>query len=324
MNTSPASPNSWQPGCDLKALRARAGLLACVRRFFAERGVMEVETPLLAPTVSTDPQLDFFAVPDAGRTRYLQTSPELLMKRLLAAGSGPIYQICKAFRRGEAGRWHNPEFTLLEWYRPGFELADLMDEVADLLRILLPPLEDSCRLSYTEVFERWVGVSWHAPLPALAERARRLGLPEAAALCGEDRSLWLDLLFSHRVQPNLPRHRPVFVCDYPAPLAALARLNEDGRTARRFEVFCNGVELGNGYDELTDPEEQRRRLEADRNARRRQGLPVPPLDEAFVAALRAGLPRCSGVAVGLDRLLMLRLQRRDIDAVVSFSWQRLH
>ncbi len=246
------------------------------------------------------------------------------MKRLLAAGAGPIYQICKAFRRGEAGRWHNPEFTLLEWYRPGFDLAALMDEVAALLLALLPRVEGSCRLVYAEVFERWVGADWQAPLPRLAERARALGLPEAATLCGEDRSLWLDLLFSHGVQPRLPRGQLVFVHDYPAPLAALARLNEDGRTARRFEVFCDGVELGNGYDELTDPVEQRRRLEADRERRRRQGLAAVPVDEDFLAALDAGLPACCGVAIGLDRLLLQRLGRDDIDTVLSFSWRRLY
>ncbi|GAB6067276.1 elongation factor P--(R)-beta-lysine ligase [Methylothermus subterraneus] len=270
--------------------------------------------------MGTDPHLDAFPVDGGACTLYLQTSPEFAMKRLLAAGSGAIYQVCKAFRRGEAGRWHNPEFTLLEWYRVGFDLPRLMDEVALLLHELLDGrAQGQVRLRYGELFEEYVGASWQAPLTALARQAQVLGLPEAASICGQERSLWLDLLFSHAVQPNLPRGTLVFVCDFPACLAALARLKpDDSQVADRFEVFVDGVELANGYRELTDPREQRARFEADLAWRRRAGMPSVPVDEAFLAALEAGLPECSGVALGVDRVLMLATGRAAIAEVLAF------
>lgn len=320
MSPGLANKHRWGPSCDLEALHRRAAMLVQIRAFFHDHGVLEVETPLLGTTIGSEPQIDFFPVRDGSRTLYLQTSPEFAMKRLLAAGSGDIYQICKAFRRGEAGRFHNPEFTLLEWYRCGFDLSLLMDEVACLLTDLLGQrVQGERRFTYDELFHLHLAISWDAPLAQLVQRAAALDLGEAAAICGEDRRLWLDFLFSHRIQPRLPWGQVVFVHDYPAPLAALARLKPDQpRLAERFEVFVNGVELGNGYRELTDPMEQVARFESEQALRKQAGLPVPPMDRRFLAALQAGLPECSGVALGLDRILMLMLGRETIAGVLAF------
>ncbi len=318
----PGSANnlSWRPACSLEAIRRRAGLLAEIRCYFAEQGVLEVETPLLSPSVAPDPQIDFFALQYRNQACYLQTSPEFAMKRLLAAGSGSIYQICKAFRKGEKGRLHNPEFTLLEWYRVGFDLPQLMNDVAKLLRRLLGATVELVEfLHYPQIFRQEVGVEWDAPIEEFSALAETLGLAEGTDLCGNDRILWLDFLFSHVVQPRLPSDRLVFVDDYPASLAALARLKpENKKLAERFEVFFNSLELANGYRELTDPYQQRQRFLADLETRRRWNLPVPPLDELFLEALESGLPECSGVAVGLDRVLMLALGKNSIREVMAF------
>lgn len=319
----------WRPACSLEALRARARLLAIIRRFFENRGVLEVETPLLCRAGVTDPNLHAFTtrfeLPGVaqGRALYLQTSPEFAMKRLLAAGSGSLYQVCKAFRNEESGRHHNPEFTLLEWYRVGFSLFGLMDEIdalfAEICREVLP-LAPSERFPYAEIFERHVGVDpLTASLADFAMAARARDLPEAEALCGEDRTVWLDLLFSHCVQPRLGRGRVTFVYDYPACLPSLARKHpDDPRVVERVELFLSGLELGNGFHELADAGEQEARFEADLAERRSRGLPLPPKDERLLAALRAGLPDCSGVAIGLDRLLMLLARVDELAGVLAF------
>ncbi len=325
MSTFPEleSSHDWRPCCDLQALRQRAAMLAQIRRFFAQREVMEVETPLLGAAVNPDPHVAFFAVADGERTYYLQTSPELAMKRLLAAGSGSIYQIGKAFRRGESGRLHQPEFTLLEWYRLDFTLEQLMDEVATLLQTLLEErISGTVTFTYEELFREYVGLSWQAPLSSLRAKAESMDIPDAARVCGDDRRHWLDLLFSLVVQPRLPDSMLVFVHEYPACMAALARCKPDNPgVAERFEVFVNGVELGNGYRELTDVGEQSQRFRHDLELRRSQGLALPPLDQAFLAALAAGMPECSGVAIGLDRVLMLKLGRQSIAEVLPFPLQ---
>jgi len=294
--------------------------LASIRLFFEEAEVLEVETPLLAASVGTDPYIKFFTVTGEVDDLYLQSSPEFAMKRLLAAGTGSIYQICKGFRRGERGRLHNPEFTLLEWYRVGYTLGQMMDETAALLqRLFEGQVQGQRRMSYGELFRQIVGVEWNAPFAQLRNRASALGFSEAERICGTDRILWLDFLFSHGVQPGLPAGELVFVYDYPAPLAALARLKPGKEeVAERFEVFMNGVELGNGYRELTDVAEQRCRFEAELDARRRAAMPCPKLDEFFLAALESGLPECSGVAVGLDRILMLKMGHDSIERVLTF------
>ena len=308
-------------------------MLAAIRRFFAERGVLEVETPLLGHAAGTDPNLQPFTsefrLPGQaqGATLYLQTSPEFAMKRLLAAGAGSIYQIGKAFRNEEAGRFHNPEFTLLEWYRVGFGLDDLMDEVDALLACLfaaaraLPPAE---RVAYRALFHSHTGLDPVCATPTeFAACARLRGLNEAEALCGEDRNTWLDLLFSHLVQPGLGRGRPCFVRDYPACLPSLARAKPgEPEVVERVEVFMDGLELGNGYRELADACEQERRFDADLAARREAGLALPPQDRRLLAALRAGLPDCAGIAIGLDRLLMVLVGAEGIGQVLGFPLAR--
>ncbi len=310
----------WRPSCDLDCLRQRAWMLAEIRRYFRDEEVLEVETPVLADRVGTDPHLHFLSVQERGLSLYLQTSPEFAMKRLLAAGSGSIYQIGKAFRSGETGRWHNLEFTLLEWYRVGYDLDQMMEDVTSLLqRLLQEQIVGQKKIRYGDLFQESIGVPWDAPINGLCRRARELGLPEAEEICGRDRSLWLDFLFSHIAQPKLASRDLVFVYDYPAPMAALARLKpECPQVAERFEVFFQGVELGNGYRELTDPGEQRARFEAERQARVLAGLPCPQIDESFLAALESGIPQCSGVAIGLDRVLMLMLGYDSIDHVLAF------
>ncbi|MEQ9464768.1 MAG: EF-P lysine aminoacylase EpmA [Haliea sp.] len=315
----------WRPGALPAALQARASLLAAIRAFFADRGVLEVETPLLCSRGITDPAIEPLLVNGGlslgAATGYLQTSPEYAMKRLLAAGSGPIYQICKAFRDGEAGTRHNPEFTLLEWYRPGMDHHQLMAEVAALVCNCLG--ERPWRaLSYRELFRRSTGIDpFVDSLPILQAAAR--ACVDVGTLDG-DRDLWLDLLLTHAVEPWLAGQGLCFVYDYPPSQAALARLGErDGHAVgERFELYVDGLELANGYHELGDATEQRARFEADNRQRLDRGLPQRPLDEALLAALAAGLPDCSGVALGVDRLLLLATGETDLRSLLAFAWDR--
>lgn len=322
----------WQPGCDIAHLQLRAQLLASIRAFFAEKSVLEVETPLLGAATGTDPQLDFFATQLHGqgwpKVLYLQSSPEFAMKRLLAAGSGSIYQICKAFRNGEAGRLHNPEFTILEWYRVGFDLSQLMQEVAELMtRLFAPyrPLSSVRILSYSEVFERYTGLdALSFDFDRYRDYSLSHNLEDAPRLCGKQHSLWLDFIFSHQVQPYLGMQGLTMVHSYPACQAALAKINQDDqRVADRVELFVQGVELGNGFFELTDAVEQERRFEYDQAQRAQHNLPPVTKDAKFLAALNAGLPGCSGIAVGLDRLLMLLNSDAGINEVLTFSIDRI-
>ena len=313
----------WQPVATPAVLRLRAALLAAVRDFFAARGVLEVETPLLARATVTDPQLASLATElSAPAIRcYLQTSPEFAMKRLLAAGSGDIFQLGRAFRDGEQGRWHNPEFTLLEWYRLGFDHHALMDEVEALLTRLLGARLSAAteRLSYREAFARALGVDPLAASDAelLALSGARTGI-EPTTLAG-DRDACLDLLMATQVAPTLGRARISFVHAYPASQAALARLVPGTpATAARFEAYVEGVELCNGFHELGNALEQRRRFNADLARRAARGLPQPPLDERLLAALAAGLPDCAGVALGFDRVVMLAAGVQTLAEVLAF------
>lgn len=247
------------------------------------------------------------------------------MKRLLAAGSGPVYQICKVFRDGEAGRLHNPEFTMLEWYRPGYDHRQLMDEVDELVRGLLAPYRQcppTLRLSYAEAFERFAGVDPHRTGPAqLERRAAQLGIAAPAGLGSRDQ--WLDLLLTHVVEPALRDHALCLIYDYPASQAALARVRDgDPAVAERFELYLDGVELANGFHELTDAGEQARRFSDDAARRAQSGAHGPPPDARFLAALGHGLPDCAGVALGLDRLLMRALGAPAIEQVLAFPWPR--
>lgn len=307
-------PEVWLPTASNAALRKRAELYRTIREFFQVRDVLEVETPSISRHGVTDPHIASLAVAGHG---WLQSSPEFAMKRLLAAGSACIFQICKAFRDGETGALHNPEFTLLEWYRVGFDEQRLMDEVQQLLALLLPG-SAARRRTYGDLFQQQLGVNPHlasyADLQQLVDRQI-----DTASPC-EDKDQCLELLFSHRLQPGL--NGLTFIHDYPASQAALARLASDanGTTiARRFECFVDGVELANGYYELTDADEYLRRCKADNARRATYGLPVMTTDSRFVRAMQQGLPDCAGVALGLDRVLMLLLDASSIEEVLSFA-----
>jgi len=322
-----SSTEDWRPSATLEALRARAALLARAREFFAARSVLEVDTPLVVNSPVSDVHIasaivalgEENAAAGAGAPLYLHTSPEYAMKRLIAAGSGDIYQICHVVRGNERGRLHNPEFTLIEWYRLGFPLAALMDEVEALVRILLGPghlRRRGERLTYREAFARELSLDpFTAPDAILLEAARRLGLESRRA----SRDELLEFLMGVAVGPRLGRGALTFVHGYPATQAALARLDpEDPRAALRFELYCEGIELANGFHELQSAAEQRARFERDNAERQRHGQPVRPPDERLLAALAAGLPDCAGVALGLDRTLMLALAAEHIDQVLSF------
>ncbi|MFZ1640984.1 MAG: EF-P lysine aminoacylase EpmA [Candidatus Contendobacter sp.] len=320
---------AWRPSADWATLRLRAELLARVRAFFAAREVLEVETPALSAAAITDPHLTSFGTvyagpgPRYGQTLYLHTSPEFPMKRLLAAGSGCIYQIARVFRDGEAGRRHNPEFTLLEWYRVGFDHRRLMNEVAELVTKLLAgrlALAEPERSSYRETFQRHLGLDPHrATVAELAACATARGVSIPPGMPVDDADPWLDLLLTHCIEPRLGQGRLTFVYDYPASQAALARLRPGHPpVGERFELYLNGVELANGFHELGDAGEQRRRFGQENAARRALGLPLAPVDENLLAALEAGLPDCAGVALGFDRLMMLAAGKRSIQDVIAF------
>lgn len=318
--------STWRPACSRDLLVARADLYRRIRDFFRSRGVLEVDTPLLSTVTGTDPNLHplgahYQVHPSAPVLDcYLQTSPEFAMKRLLAAGSGPIYQLCKAFRNGEAGRRHNPEFTMLEWYRPGFSLEALMDEVTALVTEVLGPIPFR-RQTYAQLFQDFVQVEPHTA--SLDELQQLLCSHVDVADTYLDRDTCLELLYSHVIEPHL--EGAVMIVDYPASQAALARVvkNADGIVvARRFELVVNSMELANGYDELCDAAEQRRRFAADLALRKRRSLPELPVDEALLGALEAGLPPCAGVALGVDRLLMLNAGASSIEQVLPFPFRQ--
>jgi lysyl-tRNA synthetase class 2 len=297
-------------------------MLKTVRAFFEQRGVLEVETPALSAAAVSDPQIESLATQVAGipGNRYLCPSPEYAMKRLLAAGSGDIYQVCKVFRDAEHGRWHNPEFTMIEWYRVGFDDTLLMNEVEALLGALLAPartLGAAERLSYSDALRRHAGVdAFDSTEDELLDAARRQGVHCDAQL---DRDAKLDLLMGLVVGPRLGRGRPCFVCDYPATQAALARLKPGlPRVAARFELYLDGLELANGFHELARPEEQRARFMRDLSLRGSRGQVQPPLDENFLSALQSGLPDCSGVALGFDRLAAIALGADKLADAMAF------
>ncbi len=301
---------NWQPSADLKNLHARADVLKIIRDFFHARGVIEVETPLMCHTSVTDtfiqsvPALFQSQSNETEQRYYLQTSPEYAMKRLLAAGSDAIYQISKAFRQGDVGRFHNPEFTIMEWYRPGFDHHDLMDEMDDLLQLILkkPAAE---RKSYADIFMEHLHINPHeASLDTLIACADTHHLSIADDI--SDCDTWLQILMSECIEPTIGRDRPCFIYDFPTSQAALARIRPGNPpVASRFEVYFRGIELANGFHELQDAKEQRQRFEKNLLERKKLGFPILPIDELFLSALIHGLPDCAGVALGIDRLIML-------------------
>ncbi|HVS65184.1 MAG TPA: EF-P lysine aminoacylase EpmA [Thermoanaerobaculia bacterium] len=319
---APTRAVPWRPSASRATLELRAELLARTRSFFAGRGVLEVETPQLCAATVPDVHLHSVGVRLAAfdRPLFLQTSPELAMKRLLAAGSGPIYQIARAFRDGEIGRRHNPEFTLVEWYRPGLDDHRLMDEVEALLTDLLPAAlraQPAQRWRYRELFRDRLDVD---PLGDPLQRLREVAGPTAPP--GLERDDLLAFLLTHRIEPGFPHDRLLFVHDFPASQAALARLAPDAegdQVGRRFEVWAGGLELANGYWELGDPVEQRARFERDLRERKNRGLDAVPIDERLLAALETGFPDCAGVALGFDRVVMLAAGAQHIGEVLAFS-----
>lgn len=308
----------WRPGADFEMLQRRADLYASIRSFMQACDIVEVETPLLSTAAVSDPALESLAVKRSDAEHYLQTSPELAMKRLLAAGSGPIYQIARVFRDGERGRLHHPEFTLLEWYRPGYAVPEFLDELDAFLECI--GLPRARRVKYAEAFQAATGLDPHtAADDELLQSAQAYGL--IGLQCS--RSALLDFLFTARVQPGLTKPRCQVIYDFPAEQAALARIRPGTPpVAERFELFIDGMEIANGFNELCDAGEQRTRFQADQAERRRRGLPVRPLDERFLGALESGFPVCCGVAVGLDRLLMALTGARHIDQVLAFPIER--
>lgn len=308
----------WRPAASLAMLRRRAALLARLRRYMDAAGFLEVETPLLSRAATPEPHLDSLRVPAAfpdGAPGWLVTSPEFHLKRLLAAGSGDVYSVARVFRSGESGRLHNPEFTLVEWYRTGANLARLLEEIEALLASLLPPslrARPAQRISYRKALRRYAGVDpFTAPTPALQTAA--------AAPSEHDRDALLDRIVATRVYPRLGRGRITLVYDFPASQASLARLRPGSPpVAERVEAVVAGVELVNGFVELADAGEQRRRFEADLARRHGAGRERPPLDERLLAALAAGLPPCAGAALGFDRLAMLALGAERLAEVSAF------
>ena len=319
---------TWQPSAPIPNLLKRAAVMAEIRRFFTDRGVLEVETPCMSQATVTDIHLFPFETRfvgpghSQGLNLYLMTSPEYHMKRLLAAGCGPVFQLCRSFRNEEMGRHHNPEFTMLEWYRPCYDMYRLINEVDDLLQQVLEcqPAES---LSYQQAFQRHLDID---PLSAdkaqLREVAAKLDLSNIADT-EEDRDTLLQLLFTMGVEPHIGKDRPTFIYHFPAPQASLAQISpEDHRVAERFEVYYKGIELANGFHELTDAHEQRLRFEQDNRKRAARGLPQQPIDNNLLAALEAGLPDCSGVALGVDRVVMLALGAESIGEVIAFTVDR--
>lgn len=320
----------WQPSADIETLKRRAQLLADVRRFFAERHVLEVETPVLSQAAPTATYLDSFSTLYQPRglkptAYYLQTSPEFAMKRLLAAGSGDIYQIAKVFRHGELGRLHNPEFTMLEWYRPALGYQALMFEVDNLLQEVAG-LPAAISMTYHDVFKQYLDVDIEV---LNSGSLQEIALSNIAGLPLDwqcERDGWLELLMSEVIEPQLAALAvPVIVFDFPASQAQLAKVyqNQAGHhVAARFEVYAGGLELANGYDECQDAGELRCRFEKDNQQRLAENKQPMPIDEHLLAAMTAGLPACTGVALGLDRLLLLMTGRQQLSDVISFGFQR--
>lgn len=308
----------WQPTATLSSLRKRAEMIHSIRHFFHEREVLEVETPVMAAHGVTDVYLANFSVQDNQRHCYLQTSPEFHMKRLLAAGSGSIYQMSKAFRQDEQGRHHNREFTLLEWYRLGYDHHQLMDEVDELLQLILAT-DTAIKVTYQSLFEKYCSINPLATSQAqLVQVVNKHGYGEVLASDTSDPNQYLHLLMSMVIEPQLAKYQqPVIVYDFPISQAALAKCR--GSVACRFEVYYRGLELANGFDELQDAGEQLQRFNEDNTMSQAQGLPMQTIDPYLLQALEHGLPQCSGVALGIDRLLMLALKKMTISDVLSFD-----
>ena len=321
---------NWHPSASVDVLQLRARLNALVREFFATRDVLEVETPVLSCAGNTDPNIASFALEFSGRTdgaprtRWLRTSAEFPMKRLLAAGIGDCYELGRVFRDGEAGGRHNPEFTMLEWYRMGIDHRQLAEETVDLVQAALALVERKASvasISFRELYRDTLGID---PMTANLDELRAAASGIAIDPDGLTRDDWLDLLMTHRIQPRFPPNQLLVLHDYPASQCALAKVvARDGiEVAERFELYLGPLELANGYHELVDAAEQRRRFERDVAVRASRGIAALPIDEALLSALEAGMPSCAGVALGVDRLLMAMLGTSRIGDVLAFDFAR--
>ena len=304
---------NWKPSATIETLKQRAAIIDRIRQFFKTRGLLEVETPLLYPATVTDQYLQSIRAGD----QYLQTSPEFCMKRLIAAGSGPIFQICKAFRDDEIGRQHNPEFTMLEWYQPGFDHHDLMDEMDEFLQDVINS-KNVERLSYQDIFLKFTDINPHTSntkdLKILASQFE-LGEVLDNTASQDD---WLFLIMSHVIEPKLGFEQPTFIYDFPVTQAALAKIRHgDIAVAERFEVYIQGVEIANGFNELADSKEQLQRFESENSSRANKGLEQMPIDHKLIAALEH-FPQCAGVALGVDRLVMLATANNNLQDCLAF------
>ncbi|OGT67107.1 MAG: EF-P lysine aminoacylase GenX [Gammaproteobacteria bacterium RIFCSPLOWO2_01_FULL_47_190] len=314
----------WQPAVSFEMLLARARLLEKLRKFMNKHGILEVETPILVDAAVSDPHIESFetALQYPGgrhiRKHFLHTSPEYAMKRLLASGSGPIYQICRVFRDNEIGKYHNPEFTMLEWYRPEYDHHQLMDELDELLQVL--NFKPAQKKTYAEVFKEKTDLDPHTTaLVELQKTATDYGYTAQ----GDERSVLLDFIFSHCVCDHLGHECPHMIYDFPVVQSALARIrHSDPPVAERFELFIHGLEIANGFHELCDAGEQKKRFMQDNLQREKSGKPEVFIDEKFIEALKYGLPPCAGVAVGVDRLLMAMHHCTDIREVIAFPVDR--
>jgi lysyl-tRNA synthetase class 2 len=322
------SADLWAPSASIETLKQRAVILRTIRDFFYARDVMEVETPSLSGASVTDVHLASFNTTFIGPGHaeglplFLQTSPEFAMKRLLAAGSGAIFQLCKAFRNEEAGSHHNPEFTMLEWYRPGFDEFALMDEMDELMQLILT-VDPAQRLTYQHAFKSVLGLD---PLTAGIEQLQQLACEHGFADIANNethKETLLQLLFCMKVEPTIGQDKPCFVYHFPASQAALAQIcKHDERVAGRFELYYKNMELANGFNELTNASEQAKRFDEDNVYRAANNLKKIPMDTRLIAALEHGLPQCAGVAMGIDRLVMLATGNKKIKDVIAFDVQR--
>ena len=320
--------SAWQPTASLAALRLRAQLNRLFRDFFAARNVLEVETPVLSRAGNTEPNIASFALEFSGRsegasrTRWLRTSPEFALKRLLAAGVGDCYELGRVFRDGEAGGRHNPEFTMLEWYRVGWEHLRLLDETVTLVRAALALVgrdATTCTVTFRDLYWQHLQLD---PLTADNGTLRNALGDVNNEPTGLNRDDWLDLLMTHRLQPSFARDQLLAVHDWPASQAALARIrNDDPPVAERFELYLGPLELANGYHELGDANEQRARFVRDGQVRAARGLPAVPMDITLLAAL-PHMPACAGVALGVDRLLMALLDTPQIAKALAFDFSQ--
>ncbi|VFP88343.1 elongation factor P--(R)-beta-lysine ligase [Candidatus Erwinia haradaeae] len=323
--------DKWRPSASLYNLIQRSITIKKIRYFFSKRNILEVETPSMSRYTVTDINLSpfqtHFMYPNWTKQNkkfslWLTTSPEYHMKRLLASGSGAIYQLSRSFRNEEIGRYHNPEFTILEWYQPGYDMYNLMDEVDQLLQFILgcKPAES---LSYQEVFLRYLNID---PLlenkKNLSEAAQTLGASNVTKN-EKNRDILLQLLFINGIEDKIGKEKPIFIYNFPANQAGLAAISsKDFRVAERFEVYFQGIELANGFHELTDSKEQRKRFKKDNQKRSAMNLPIHPIDLYLLDALKTGMPDCSGVAVGVDRLVMIALKANQLSEVIAFAGDR--